>query len=496
MHKQIRKSVGLAACIATATTFASPAEAVIKVISGKQSIVEVDATPTVVAGQRVRVASASALFQDEEGCFGIDPLPQLIINSAPAGGTLSTESRTLNTWTGLNDVCIVGGNTNDPLPVLDIFYTPNPDFVGTDTFVFSVEGSPIIVNQSVTVTIGGDLGGAKTIQKDVMRVFTERITRIVFTRIHTAMRDAFGRGRRQRNSETSGDPTAPGGLLDDRLAERDASTIPLFGYGSGYAAGEDGARYGVWANSGPTWVDNDFRNTDFQGRLVTALAGADYWLTEAILIGGFGGYERTDVDTDFNRGELDANGITAGLYGAVLVGENFSIEAQLGHTWTKTDMDRRTLTGGRLVTGSTESRRLFGSLGFTGDFQIGNFLVSPTVRHLLAHERSDSFTESDGTRVDESAVALGILQVGGRASYLFEKFEPFVSLFGELETVSTDTKVASGPKPRDDRASLDLSVGLDFFPTELISGGVELNHTFERENFEETTLSANVSFSF
>ncbi len=496
MQKQFRRSVGLAACIAAATTFASSAEAVIVPIDAlTQSIVEVDAAPTVVAGQRVRVASASALYNEGESCFLSnldDPLPKLVINSAPAGGTLSTESRVLTTYN--NGDC---NTPDDPeLPILDIFYTPNPDFLGTDTFVFSVEGSPIIVNQSVTVTIGGDLGGAKTIQKDVMRVFTERITRIVFTRIHTAMRDAFGRGRRQRSSETSGDQTAPGGLLDDRLAERDASTIPLFGYGSGYAAGEDSARYGVWANSGPTWVDNDFRNTDFQGRLVTALAGADYWLTEAILIGGFGGYERTDVDTDFNRGELDANGITAGLYGAVLVGENFSIEAQLGHTWTKTDMDRRTLTGGRLVTGSTESRRLFGSLGFTGDFQIDNFLVSPTVRHLLAHERSDSFTESDGTRVDESTVALGILQVGGRASYLFEKFEPFVSFFGELETVSTDTKVASGPKPRDDRASLDLSVGLDFFPTELISGGVELSHQFERENFEETTLSANVSFSF
>ena len=210
MHKRIRKSVGLAACIATATTFALPAEAVIKVIDGDQSIVEVDATPTVVAGQRVQVASASALFDDSDGCFLEGALPQLIINSAPAGGTLSTESRILNTYAGLNAVCNVDDG-DPPLPVLDIFYTPNPDFVGTDTFVFSVEGSPIIVNQSVSVTIGGDLGGAKTIQKDVMRVFTERITRIVFTRIHTAMRDAFGRGRRQRTSEASGDPTAPGG---------------------------------------------------------------------------------------------------------------------------------------------------------------------------------------------------------------------------------------------------------------------------------------------
>ena len=349
--------------------------------------------------------------------------------------------------------------------------------------------------QSATPYSGQSEAGSTVVRFDTLRVATEETVAIVADRIARAVRAASRRARRAP-APTASNETGVNEYGLERLAQRDGGmTIPLFGYDSGYSAGEDVPRFSVWANGGFTWVENDFSSTAFDGNVITALVGADYWVTEKILIGAIGGYDRTDVDTSFNQGELESDGFTAGLYLAYLLGDNFSLEGLLGHTWTDSDMDRTSLAGAK-VTGSTNARRLFGSLGFSGNFQVDNFLLSPTVRHLVALETIDSFTESDGTRVGEETTDLGVLQFGGRASYLFEKFEPYVSALIELETFSTDTQVASGPKPRDDRADLDVSAGLDFFPTDFISGGVELNHKFERENFDETTVSGTLTFVF
>jgi outer membrane autotransporter protein len=329
---------------------------------------------------------------------------------------------------------------------------------------------------------------------ETLRVATERVTALVAQRISKAVRGAPRRARETAGS--AGGKAESFAAVGDRLAKLDSgSTVPLVGYGSGYSAGDEELRFAVWANGSHTWVENDFTSTAFDGTLIIGLGGIDYWVTDRILIGGFGGYETSDVDTDFNRGSLDSDGFSAGLYGAVLLSDNFSFEAQFGATLTDIDMDR-SLGSVVPVTGSTDTRRLFGSLGFTGDFQLGNFLAGPVVRHLLAHERVDSFTESDGTRVGKQNIDLGVLQAGGRVSYSFGKVEPFAGLLLELETLTTDTEVAAGPEPRNDRANGDLTVGVDFFPTDFISGGIELNHKFDRENFDETSVGANLSVRF
>ena len=499
MNRFIRKSVVLAAWLAVATTYAGPAEATIRNV-------------TTQVNTKVTLDGESGILPAAPSCI-IAPAPaDFPIIQQPSNGTLSQEVVTR--------AVPIGGCGTPIIPFKVVFYTPNLNFLGTDTVIvnFSVLGL-ITFNISVSGgAISQNTPSVEVTQQDMNRTATKQVVSVVARRISRAVRTATRSALRRRDESgvnkdaiSRGEPPVGrsvaftslgggkrsgnfaahgGGGASDRLAALDVgTTIPLFGYGSGYSAGEEYLRFGVWANGGFTRVDNDFRATDFDGNIIIGLAGADYWITEDILIGGFGGVEVTDVDTEFNLGELDSDGFTVGLYGAFLFAENFSLEAQFGTTFTDTDMDRNE----GLVTGETEALRLFGSLGVTGNFEIHNFLFSPTVRHLLATEEVDSFTESDGTRVGTQHVDLGVLQFGGRAAYGFEKFEPYVSALVEIETLTTKP-LPGGPS--NDRGDLDFSAGVDFYPTDMISGGIDLNHKFDRRDYNETTLSASVSVAF
>jgi outer membrane autotransporter protein len=494
------KTVAVIVCVLAAT--ARPGFAAVEVIpiggSGFVSEVEILANTTTQVGTPVRVLSATDMYEPFPSCIQNNELGEIVVDRQPANGTISIRdpNRLQNGYDN--------GQCTGTIPVADAFYIPNPGFVGTDSFVLSgiVPEFGFTLTRTFTVTVqGGSLSQqqsapVETTQQETTRVATKQIVSIVAKRVSQTVRAATRRVRRRPSAGAPAGDEAGAEPALDRLAGLDeGSAIPLFGYGSGYAAGEDGLRFGVWANGGHTWIENDFANTAFDGTLISGLGGADYWVTDRILLGGFGGFESSDIDTDFNLGEQESDGFTAGVYAAYVLSDNFSVEAQFGVTLSDTDMERRAGVAVP-VTGATDSRRLFGSLGFTGEFQIGNFFAGPTVRHLLAQERVDAFTESNGTRVRKQNIDLGVLQAGGRVSYLFGKVEPFLSLLLELETLTTDIEVASGPKPRDDRANGDLSVGVDFYPSDLITGGVELNHKFERENFDETTVSANITFSF
>jgi hypothetical protein len=447
---------------------------------------------TTQAGQQVLAYSEAASI-DTGMCLVTSGAPPLSVAPAPSNGTTSQD-----VVTQLLGNLAPGPCPGDPtlVPVARIFYTPNAGFAGTDSFgVLGSQFPNLTINVNVTgEQIQEQQSGVKEILENTADTQVRRITATVIDRIRRARRQNLQRTQETRNDD-AGIAVADNAYGGDSVPPPGQAMLPLLGYGSGYAAGNDTLRWGVWANGGHTWVDNDFANTAFDGTIISALAGVDYWVTDKLLLGGFGGYEAADIDTGFNRGEVDSDGFTGGIYGAYILSRNFTFEAQFGFTRSDTDTTR---SAGVVapVTGSTDSDRFFGAAGFTGEFTIGNFLVGPTVRHILAHETADAFTESDGTRVSEENVDLGLLQVGGRAGYDFGIAEPFVSLLMEIETITTETKVAVGEKPRNDRASGDLTAGVNFYPSDFISGGVEVNHKFERENLDETTVSGNITFAF
>lgn len=372
--------------------------------------------------------------------------------------------------------------------------TPPPlsDDISVCVPQFDSEG---FVISPLSETLVAFCSGVTQVLEDTMPTSTKRITDAVGERTDRARKAARGLGPAALSSRLEGNVAWRGGHDRDNLAAPDGNGAVASFMSSGYAAGDHGSSVSVWGNVGLTRVKNDFFNTEFFGTIVTGVVGVDYWVTDRILVGGFGNVENTDVDTKFNGGEMDGDGFTAGIYVSYLLGDRFSVDGQFGYTFTDIHTERTSIVTAAEVSGSTDSHRLFGSLAVTGDFQFGNVLLSPTVRHILAQEKADPYTESNGTPVGKENIDLGLLQVGGRASYLFEMFEPFVSFSIEVETLSTTTKVASGPRPRDDIASGVLSAGVDF-STDFVSGGLELTHNIERENLDESTMSANLSFSF
>ncbi len=178
-----------------------------------------------------------------------------------------------------------------------------------------------------------------------------------------------------------------------------------------------GARFGKYKAD----VDRPLaKNDEFH-----VMGGLDYRLSPKSLIGGFGGYSRTDAD-------LSGPGIVApsrlnswfaGGYGTVGVGP-FYIDAFGSYTDLRWDLSRGYAFGG--VSGVSTARtkgNVWTAGGSTGlSFSAGNFEIEPYAALRYAKIKIDGFSETGSTaalnvgRIDAESLRLNL---GGRVGTKF-----------------------------------------------------------------------------
>ncbi|MDZ7737050.1 MAG: autotransporter outer membrane beta-barrel domain-containing protein [Gammaproteobacteria bacterium] len=82
---------------------------------------------------------------------------------------------------------------------------------------------------------------------------------------------------------------------------------------------------------------------------------------EAALFGIAIGYEHTDIDTGFNRGNVESDGFTIAPYAGFLLDDLLSVDATLGYTRIDVDQFRTDPASGARITSGTISDRWFAS---------------------------------------------------------------------------------------------------------------------------------------
>lgn len=253
-------------------------------------------------------------------------------------------------------------------------------------------------------------------------------------------------------------------VSDDAPGE--AETLSHGSLGALSYAAEDGAMPTLAnepSNQVNSWARGSFTHHEgrtFSGSTWNGIIGLDYRVTNSLLLGILGGYERGELSFHTPNGAFDGSGFTVGAYVGLQLADTLVADAFLTHTWLTYD----NLVG--TVLGSIDAQRTMVSFNLTGRYAVtDNLVIEPNVRAFYAHERQDGYRLSDATLVPSNRIDAGQLSVGPTMRYRFtgtddDQWSVFVSTHLEYD-LSSENQTNTLLHDLDDVLSARVGFGLD-----------------------------------
>jgi outer membrane autotransporter protein len=241
----------------------------------------------------------------------------------------------------------------------------------------------------------------------------------------------------------------------------------------------------VWVDGTYSSLDNDSPTEAFDGDTTTALVGVDVSPMNGLVVGVAVGLENTDLDLSTSNGDKETDGFSGYAYAGYQFNDFISVDAVLGYGSFDTDISET--IDGATVTGDYDSDRYLGSINLNGTYEYESVLFTGTVGYLFTQEAVDSYTASDGERVDPDNTNLAQGSVGLEVGYLFEQVYPFVR--GTLEN---DFVTESGA----DSTGGNVGGGLIYFPTDNLTLGANAGFDVGRDDEENFSIGLNARYRF
>ncbi|MBE0435792.1 MAG: autotransporter outer membrane beta-barrel domain-containing protein [Methylomicrobium sp.] len=203
--------------------------------------------------------------------------------------------------------------------------------------------------------------------------------------------------------------------------------------GLGGAAGDDlgfGSNLGVWLNMNIRVgdVNTTFEQLGFRYDNYGFTGGADYKLTDNLVLGSAFSYLRSNAVFGLNMGETTTDTYTGSIYGTYYFWDNFHLDAIASYGGNEYQTTRRisyTIPG--VETFSAEATATPGgnqhaySLGVGYDFSYGPFSLTPYFRGNYIGLSVDSYRESGGAgwgmAFSDQNVESWTTTLGGETSY-------------------------------------------------------------------------------
>jgi len=255
--------------------------------------------------------------------------------------------------------------------------------------------------------------------------------------------------------------------------------------------------FGVWASYSYSDFENNFVTTAFDGERHGFLVGADLVLGEKTILGIAVGYEDNDIDTTFNRGNQETEGISFIPYFGYLLDDTWSVDGAFGYSNMETDQFRTAPGTTTRINSFTDADRWFGALNLNGFTNYDNWLFTGRFGILYANHDQDSFVESDGTLIANLVSELGQINIGGDVAYSYGEFEPFARVTYEYDWTITEVGVlGGGPQPSFDKDDVLIGAGVRYFGTNNISGNLEWNKRLGRDDYDEDSFSITIRADF
>ena len=276
---------------------------------------------------------------------------------------------------------------------------------------------------------------------------------------------------------------APGWAGNTMLA------LAALGEQTGLSAGDEASRRrcGVWGMTGVNWLGNNQSGVNFDGNVVTAMAGFDYRIFDPLVAGVALGYQWVDLTTHFNSGFLKSGGLTVMPYVSYAITPNLVADASFGLGFNNYNTSRINSNSTESISGHANSLRSLGSANVTYYHLTGNWTLSGKVGTILANEHQYYSVESNATRQYPLDTFLGELSVGGKAAYRYKLFTPHIGL-----NYVYDYALQGGGDPDE----VQGIVGLGLQASERLLFNVECSNSFFREHTRNTSLTGTFRFEF
>ncbi len=261
-------------------------------------------------------------------------------------------------------------------------------------------------------------------------------------------------------------------------------------YITGLAAGDQLSKISLWVNAGYNNWDVDDDRADSDGDLSTLIFGVDYRLAEPVVLGVSLVYENSDIDTDYNHGQLDQDGFTIAPYLGVVLNNYFTFAATVGYAWLDTDQQREKGFG-HDIESSLDSTRFFGSVHIDGFYSFNHLNLTGILGCLYSQERQDSFTEDDGNRVGSNDVDLGQFSIGAEISYSFAVIEPYFAMSFLYDFQYEDINDVDY-----DDTAIEINPGVRFYLDNGFSADIQGGVVLGRSDYDEYSVTANLRYEF
>jgi outer membrane autotransporter protein len=268
---------------------------------------------------------------------------------------------------------------------------------------------------------------------------------------------------------------------------------------TGISAGEQGTslpRWGIWTNFSYTSTDDSNPSTEADGDLYDYIIGADYKISEKIVVGLTLTYEDMKTTTTYNSGEVNSDGYTLTPYFAMQINDYFGFDVNGGYSRISLDQTRN--DEGFPITSSPDADRYFFAMNANGNYKIKDWNFAGNLGYIYAKEDQDSFIESNGYAFSSSTVKLGQIYCNVEAAYSFESVEPHLNLGYEYDTTYDQTTDTFG-EPLNDNLDPDgftAGIGMRFLLVKSLQGDIRASGIFGRNNYDEYTLVLNLRYDF
>ena len=209
------------------------------------------------------------------------------------------------------------------------------------------------------------------------------------------------------------------------------------GQGEGSASSDFNNKLGFWMNGSYSFGDNDstFQQLGYDYDSWSGVIGADYKLTDALIIGLAFDYTHIDADFDSHRGGSNTDSYTGSIYGSFFITDNFHLDAIASYGGSDYEINRKlfyVITTGELADttdttakGDTDGDQISFNFNAGYDYNHNGLTISPYANVNYVTVQIDSFKEDKYTgdgwamKFNEQNIQSLTTTIGSQLAYAF-----------------------------------------------------------------------------
>ncbi|WP_159436598.1 autotransporter domain-containing protein [Pseudovibrio sp. Tun.PSC04-5.I4] len=170
--------------------------------------------------------------------------------------------------------------------------------------------------------------------------------------------------------------------------------------------------FDMWAEGSFSTLRTSGNNDGHFGILTL---GADYVLNPSVLVGAYMQFDSMNQSSDTASSSVRGQGWMAGPYATIRLTENLFFQSRAAWGQSK---NKITPTGS--YTDMFDTTRWLASMSLTGNYEQGNWLITPTASLSYFEETAESYRNTFGVFIPEVETSLGQFKAGPAISYRFQ----------------------------------------------------------------------------